>query len=113
MFGDLPQVAADAKIIETHPHAAFTMLWRACGRTDPLPKKTRQIGQDARIAMLKTFILQLDEKELNRDHDRIDAACAALVAAFQLLKLNRAFGTAENGGQIWVPDHALFEAPRA
>ena len=113
LFRDLPQVASHAKIIETHPHAAFTMLWRACGRTDALPKKTGRLGQDARIAMLKTFIAQLNEEELNRDHDRIDAACAALVAAFHLLGLNRAFGTAANGGQVWVPDCKLFEVGAA
>lgn len=99
LFGEQPQIAA----IETHPHGAFTFLWRAFGKTGSPPKKTRAAGRAARLALLQAFISSLDTESLP-DHDAVDAACAALVAAFHLMGRTTSFGTVKTGGSIWMPD---------
>ena len=38
------------------------------------------------------------------DHDAVDAAAAALVAAMHRLGMARAAGTEAGGGRIWLPD---------
>jgi hypothetical protein len=89
--------------IETHPHGAFTFLWRMLGGTGSLPKKSHAIGRSARIEILRTFIPALPPEVLP-DHDAVDAACAALVAGLHVLGLTVPFGTQYDGGQIWMPD---------
>lgn len=89
--------------IETHPHGAFTFLWRLFGRTGTPPKKLRQTGRNARLSLLQSFIPNLTA-EMVPNHDAVDAACAALIAGLHGLDLTTAFGTPEMGGQIWMPD---------
>ena len=97
----------DIDKIETHPHGAFTFLWRLAGRIGAPPNKKTDIGKQVRIALLKAFIpdLQVDTlRDDDDDDDVIDAAVAALVAALKLCGLARPFGTTDGGGQIWMPD---------
>jgi predicted nuclease with RNAse H fold len=89
--------------IETHPHGAFTFLWQLFGMAGTLPKKLKATGRNARLAILRAFIPDLSD-EMVPDHDAVDAACAALVAGLHRLGLTVAFGNANNGGQIWMPD---------
>jgi predicted nuclease with RNAse H fold len=89
--------------IETHPHGAFTFLWRLFGGLGPLPKKKKRIGRDSRLALLKAFVPTLT-LEMVPDDDAMDAACAALVAGFHQMGLTKAFGDDTNGGKIWMPD---------
>jgi hypothetical protein len=89
--------------IETHPHGAFTFLWRLFGGTKPLPKKSRAAGRNARLSLLRSFITGLSD-EMVPNHDALDAACAALVAGLHHLELTTAFGLIDDGGQIWMPD---------
>lgn len=99
LFSEQPQITA----IETHPHGAFTFLWRAFGKTGSPPKKTRAEGRAARLAILQAFVPNL-QSELLPDHDAVDAACAALVGALHVMGLTNSFGTIETGGSIWMPD---------
>lgn len=94
---------APAERIETHPHGAFSMLWRLLGRTDPLPGKSGPAGRKARLWVLQTFVPDIDPAALP-DHDAVDAACAALVASLHGLGLSKSFGTRTYGGSIWMPD---------
>lgn len=91
-----------AKVIETHPHGVFTFLARAYGWHNSLPRKTTGEGRAARIALLKAFVPNL-EADMMPDHDAIDAACAALVAALYCRGEVVSFGTHEEGGLIWMP----------
>jgi hypothetical protein len=104
IFHDLPRLAPKCEAIETHPNAAFTVMWRAFGQTGTLPKKTTAAGRDVRLAVLRSFIAGLSADTL-RDHEEVDAACAALVAALHALKITRPYGTC--AGVIWVPDTAM------
>jgi hypothetical protein len=95
--------------IETHPHGAFTFLWRLFGGQRTPPKKSNAFGRQARLSLLRSFIAGLTD-EMVPDHDALDAACAALVAGLHALGLTTAFGTSGNGGQIWMPDAAKLAA---
>ncbi len=99
LFGD---EARAAKTIETHPHGAFTFLWRSAGRTDVLGKKTSAKGRENRAALLRSLVPDMDEANLP-DHDAIDAAAAAVVAVLHGLGRTVAFGTDIGGGRIWMP----------
>jgi hypothetical protein len=100
LFSEYP----DIDKIETHPHGAFTFLWRLAGRIGAPPNKDTDIGKHDRIALLKAFIPNLQVDTLRDDDDVIDAAVAALVAALKLCGLAIPFGTTDGGGQIWMPD---------
>lgn len=89
--------------IETHPHGAFTFLWRLFGGSGTVPKKSKTAGRNARLAILRSFIPALSE-EMVPNHDALDAACAALVAGLHHLDLTTPFGTSSDGGLIWMPD---------
>lgn len=89
--------------VETHPHGAFTFLWRMLGGFGTLPKKSRPDGRNARLAILRSFIPALSAESVP-NHDAMDAACAALVAGLHKLNLTKAYGSPEDGGQIWMPD---------
>lgn len=89
--------------IETHPHGAFTFLWRMFGETGTPPKKLKKPGRQARLAILRSFITDLTDGMVP-NHDAVDAACAALVAGLHQLGLTKQFGTAMDGGVIWMPD---------
>ena len=89
--------------IETHPHGAFTFLWRCTGRPERLYKKTTAAGRAQRVAILQAFIADFDPKHYP-DDDAIDAACAALVAALHVAGMTRPFGTQAQGGVIHMPD---------
>lgn len=95
--------------IETHPHGAFTVLWRLFGETNTPQKKSKASGRNARLSLLKSFISGLSD-EMVPNHDALDAACAALVAGLHHLELTTAFGTSTDGGQIWMPDRAKLAA---
>jgi hypothetical protein len=99
LFREQPQITA----IETHPHGVFTFLWRAFGKKGSPPKKTRAEGRAARLAILQAFVPNLQSESLP-DHDAVDAACAALIAAFHVMGLTTSFGTSGTGGSIWMPD---------
>jgi len=87
----------EARWIEVHPHAAFRVL--AGG---PLPRKDRPEGRRARLAVLAGSIGGLPEGALP-DHDAVDAAVAALVAARHAANRARALGSPSGGGRIWLP----------
>ncbi len=89
--------------IETHPHGAFTFLWRFLGGRGTLPKKSKPSGRQARLHLLQSFIPGLSE-DMVPNHDALDAACAALVGGLHHLGLTVPFGTPDNGGQLWMPD---------
>ena len=89
--------------IETHPHGAFTFLWRMFGRNGIPPKKSTDSGRQARLAILQSFIPSLTE-QMVPDHDAMDAVCAALVAGLHCLELTTPLGTMNDGGVIWMPD---------
>lgn len=91
--------------IETHPHGAFTFLWRLFGGTGTPPKKSKPSGRQARMSLLRSFIPALSDGMVP-NHDALDAACAALVAGLHQLGLTVPFGAANDGGQIWMPDVA-------
>ncbi|MDA7492635.1 DUF429 domain-containing protein [bacterium] len=95
--------------IETHPHGAFTFLWRLFDNTDSLPKKKTSRGRNARLAMIRAFVPDLADDLVPND-DAVDAAIAALVAGLHRLSLTTPFGTDENGGQIWMPDIEKLKA---
>lgn len=61
--------------IETHPHGAFTFLWRMFGNWGTPPKKRKNPGRQARLAILRSFIPDLTESMVP-NHDAVDAACA-------------------------------------
>jgi hypothetical protein len=94
--------APNCSRIETHPHGAFTFMWKALGERAPLPSKTTAPGREARLAILHALIEDLDERELV-DHDCVDAAAAALVAALHAIGLTRSYGQPNAGGLIWMP----------
>ena len=94
--------------IETHPHGVFTLLWRLFGGTGTPPKKSKPAGRNARLAILRSFIPALCETTVP-NHDATDAACAALVAGLHQLKLNIAFGSVNDGGEIWMPNIQILE----
>ncbi len=100
LFDEGPAAGVDA--IETHPHGAFTFLWRGAALDVPLAKKSTDAGRAARLAMLRAFVPTLDEAALPT-HDCVDAAVAALVGIFHRLGLTRSFGTSAGGGRIWMP----------
>lgn len=100
LFDEARGLAIEA--IETHPHGAFTLLWRGAGLTTNLPKKTTPGGRAARLAMLRAFVPTLAESAAP-DHDAVDACVAALVAILHRLGATRSFGTVTGGGQIWMP----------
>jgi hypothetical protein len=100
---------ANQEKIETHPHGAFTFLWRMFGEINSLPKKSKTAGRKARLSLLRSFIPDLSD-EMVPNHDALDAACAALVAGLHQLKLTIAFGTPHDGGQIWMPDRTKLQA---
>jgi hypothetical protein len=91
------------KKIETHPHGAFTFLWRLLGGCGALPKKSNPSGRQARLALLQSFSPDLTE-DMVPNHDTLDAACAALVGGLHCLGLTVSFGAPNDGGQIWMPD---------
>jgi len=95
--------------IETHPHGAFTFLWRLFGGTGTPPKKSVPSGRNARLALLRSFIPGVFDG-MDPNHDALDAACAALVAGLHHLGLTTAFGTPNDGGQIWMPDRTKLAA---
>jgi hypothetical protein len=101
--------------IETHPHGAFTFLWRLFGGTKTPPKKLKAAGRNARLSLLRSFISGFSD-EMVPNHDALDAACAALVAGLHHLELTTAFGATNDGGQIWMPDGtklaALLPSPK-
>lgn len=100
---------ANKGIIETHPHGAFTFLWRLLSETKSPPKKLKTAGRNARLSLLRSFISELSD-EMVPNHDALDAACAALVAGLHKLELTIAFGTSDDGGQIWMPDCSKLQA---
>ena len=89
--------------IETHPHGAFTFLWRMFGNWGTPPEKRKNPGRQARLAILRSFIPDLTESMVP-NHDAVDAACAALVAGLHCLELTTPFGTVSESGAIWMPD---------
>ena len=91
------------KKIETHPHGAFTFLWQSLGQTGGPPPKGKPEGQAARLAILSKFLPDL-RKEMVPNHDAMDAAAAALVAALHCLGKTKSFGSDEEGGLIWLPN---------
>ena len=99
LFSEMPKQSK----IETHPHCVFTFLWKMFGHTDPLPKKSKPLGRQARLGILKSFIPNLTE-DLILNHDAVDAACAALVAGLHLLELTKSFGSEDEGGFIIMPN---------
>lgn len=99
LFSEEPQRTK----IETHPHGAFTFLWRLLGNCGALPKKSKSGGMKARLAMLRSFIPDIAEN-LVPNHDAMDAACAALVAGLHQLGMTKSFGSVDKGGMIWMPD---------
>jgi hypothetical protein len=101
LFDEMPGI----KKIETHPHGAFTFLWRLFGSKAGLPKKAKSPGRQARLSLLRSFITGLTD-DMVPNHDALDAACAALVAGLYQLNLTTPFGTAQDGGQIWMPDNS-------
>jgi hypothetical protein len=105
LFSECPE----QRKIETHPHGAFTFLWRLFGGTNTPPKKSKESGRNARLSLLRSFISGFSD-EMVPNHDALDAACAALVAGLHHLELTTAFGTATDGGQIWMPNVAKLAA---
>lgn len=89
--------------VETHPHGAFTFLWRLFGGSGSIPKKSKTAGRQARLSMLRAFIDGLADSMVP-NHDAIDSACAALVAGLHHLGLTVPFGSPSDGGQLWMPD---------
>ena len=96
---------AGVSAIETHPHGAFSLLWRTVSKR-ALPKKTTKEGRAARLSILRAFVSSLEDSDL-RDHDAVDAAMAALIAVLNRLGGTTAFGTVAGGGQIWMPADAV------
>jgi hypothetical protein len=94
--------AGVADAIETYPHGAFTVLWRGAGGRAALGHKATSRGRANRLALLRAHVPDLREREL-RDHDAVDAAAAALVAALHRLGRTVAYGTEAGGGRIWLP----------
>lgn len=86
---------------ETHPHAVFTLLARKHG-LPRLHAKGETRGRSERLTLLAHYIDGLDPARLP-DHDHVDAAGAALMAALKLAGQGRAVGSAAEGGVIWVP----------
>src|SRR5206468_7906979 len=78
--------------IETHPHGAFTFLWRMFGNSGTPPKKSKTAGRQARLAILRSFIPGLADGMVP-NHDALDAACAGLVAGLHQFRLTMPFGT--------------------
>ncbi len=95
---DLPGVP----VIETHPHGVFTVLWRALGRTDALRKKGTALGRAQRLALLRAYVPDLEDEHVP-DHDAVDAAAAALAAAFHAAGSTSRHGEPQAGGLIWLP----------
>jgi hypothetical protein len=89
--------------VETHPHGAFTFLWRLFGGSGSLLKKSKSAGRQARLSMLRAFIDGLADSMVP-NHDALDAACAALVAGLHRLGLTTRFGSPSDGGELWMPD---------
>jgi hypothetical protein len=99
LFSEQPE----CQKIETHPHGAFTFLWRMFGNSGTPPKKSKNAGRQARLAILRSFIPGLVEGMVP-NHDALDAACAALVAGLHRFGLTKPFGAVHDGGVIWMPD---------
>src|SRR5690606_4855496 len=95
-------------VIETHPHGAFRFLNQVAGG-DPLAPKTTQGGRQQRIEILQAFVDGVSA-DLLLNHDAVDAACAAWVAALHVVGQTYAFGTPEGRGIIWMPDSRLSTA---
>jgi hypothetical protein len=93
--------------MEVYPHGAFVVLWNALGGRGGLPAKGTRAGRRARLALLATLVPGLSPRDLP-DHDAVDAAAAALVAALRRLGLARSVGTIRGGGRIWLPDGAAI-----
>jgi hypothetical protein len=97
------RIARDlGRMLETHPHGAFGYLRQTLGHPRAMRPKTTAVGRSQRLNTLKAFIRGLNDKDLP-DHDAVDAACAALVGALDLLGLTEAWGTCAEGGEIWMP----------
>ncbi len=93
--------------MEVYPHGAFAVLWNALGGRGPLPAKGTRAGRRARLAILAALVGGISPRDLP-DHDAVDAAAAALVAALRRLRLARFVGTVRGGGRIWLPDGAAI-----
>jgi hypothetical protein len=99
LFDALPATGA----IEVHPHGAFLFLARHAGWIAPLHPKNTPAGRGERLALLERLVPGIDPRAL-KDHDAVDAACAALVAALHVLGRTKPYGTDAGGGRIWMPD---------
>ncbi len=95
-------LAFRCKAIETHPHGAFVFLWRRMGGKGRLPNKRSPQGRASRLAILRAFVENVNEEQLP-DHDAVDSACAALVAAFYEVGWVESYGDDTQGGRIWMP----------
>jgi len=54
------------------------------------------------LAILRAFVENVNEEQLP-DHDAVDSACAALVAAFYEVGWVESYGDDTQGGRIWMP----------
>jgi predicted nuclease with RNAse H fold len=108
LFHENQTAASPREVIETHPHGAFRFLRLAISGSAELTDKRSQEGRDERLETLSAFINDLHDSDLP-NHDAVDAACAALVAALHRLGRTASFGTVQDGGEIWMPALRLRE----
>lgn len=59
-------------------------------------------GRARRLEILRRYVPTLEDHVL-RNHDAVDAAAAAVLAAFYVRGTVAGYGTAETGGTIWLP----------
>jgi predicted nuclease with RNAse H fold len=104
------EVRAGAGVpIETHPHGAFRFLRQILGIPPELERKSTREGRTERVQILQAFIQDLDADVLG-NHDAVDAAVAALIAALHWLGRTVAFGSATDGGEIRMPAREMPDA---
>jgi predicted nuclease with RNAse H fold len=91
------------KVIETHPHAVFSMLQRFHFPNRRLDLKKTESGRQQRIRLLRLYIDGLNENDLT-DHDHVDSCGAALLGVLHKAGMAIPVGSEDKGGLIWIPD---------
>jgi len=66
-------------------------------------EKTTAEGRAQRLDLLGRLIDDLDPAVIG-DHDAVDAACAAVMAALYAIGYVKSFGEQADGGKVWMPD---------
>ncbi len=103
LFGLPKESSHEVKLLEVYPGG----VWRKLGSAEGLPitdKKTTKEGREQRRRLLEHCGVQLPEDSTEVTHDQLDAALAALIAAF----LEEGWTRADGVRPFWDQTHEVL-----